>query len=271
MPEIEGGASMIHIVHLVTSFDTGGLQNGIVNIINGANGSNFRHTVLSMRNRLGLAERLNYGDVLSLDFAEGRHPAAYKLIAESLKKLSPDILHTRNWGTYPDGILAARKAGVDKRVHGYHGRDLANADGEKMRRRLMGKMFSLMTDKIIALTATMKTEYSREFFVAEDKITVIHNGIDLSRMDQFAAADEFGSGFKLATVGRLDAVKNIDLLIRSFLGMKNRSAEDRLVIAGDGPEREHLEALGKELGLNDQVLFLGQFTVITFLCFSKSI
>ncbi len=246
-----------HVVHLVTSFDMGGLQNGIVNIINHGDDSRFRHTVLSIRPQTALGERLEKGEVASLNLSEGRHRGAWKLIGKRLKQMAPDILHTRNWGTYPDGILAARRAGVRCRIHGFHGRDLSNARGEGLKRRVLGKILSLATDKIITLTPSMKEEYRRDYWVSDSRIEVIPNGIDLGRLDSFDADPRCRSTFTVACVGRLDAVKNWPLLLEGFLGMKSREVTDRLVIAGEGPERQEIEGMVEKAGLSAQVLLLG--------------
>lgn len=247
----------VHVAHLVTSFDMGGLQNGVVNVINGSDPDRVRHTVVSMRDELDLRERLQRGDVVTADIPEGRRPGAYRTIAAALREIGPDVLHTRNWGTYPDGILAARRAGVRHRVHGYHGRDLANAGSEKLRRRLTGKFLAAFTDRFITLTPSMKREYIRDFWVAERRIEVIPNGLDLARLDRFEADPALESEFVVATVGRLAPVKNVPLLVRAFARMAERRDGDVLVIAGDGPERRTIEAVVAEEGVAGVVRMLG--------------
>ncbi len=247
----------IHVVHLVTSFDMGGLQNGIVNLMNHGDRNRIKHTVLSIRSDVQLKERLHYGEVRSIGLGPGRHGDAYKQIAKVLKDIEPDILHTRNWGTYPDGILGARKAGVAKRVHGFHGRDLSNAQGESLKRRIMGKILSYATDRIITLTASMKREYMRDYWVQASNIEVIPNGIDLGRLDSFQADVACRSSFTVVCVGRLDAVKNWRLLIQAFAAMKHREASDLLVIAGDGNEKDRIETMAQEAGISKSLRMLG--------------
>jgi sugar transferase (PEP-CTERM/EpsH1 system associated) len=248
----------LHVAHLVTSFDMGGLQNGIVNLVNHSDPGRVRHTVLSFRHRTGLSDRLRRGDVRSLDLPEGRVPFAYRIVAEALSAIRPDVVHTRNWGTYPDGILAARRAGVRRRVHGYHGRDLANASGERLRRRVMGRLLSWATDRIVTLTPTMKAEYLRDFGVSADRVEVVPNGIDIERLAAFAADPELASPFTVATVGRLDPVKNLPLLVRAFARMANRGPDDLLVVAGDGPERERVADVARTEGVADRLRLLGE-------------
>lgn len=248
----------LHVVHVVSSFDTGGLQNGIVNLANGSDPRRLRHTVLSFSPRIGMKERLRSGDVRSLSFGGGRELLAFRHIRRALKELRPDVVHTRNWGVWPDGTIAAVAAGVTARVHGYHGRDLANASGELGRRRLLGRLLARFDARIVALTEAMKREFRRDFGVSDEKIRVIPNGIDLDRIDATSEPIGLAGDFTVCTAGRLDPVKNVDLLIEAFLAMGNREAGDRLLIAGDGPERSRLEALASRLGAGAAIVFLGE-------------
>lgn len=248
----------IHVAHLVSSFDTGGLQNGVVNIINGSVPERVRHTVISMRGATGLSDRLREGEVINLALDPGRHRRAWRAVADCLGGISPDILHTRNWGTYPDGILAARKAGVSCRIHGFHGRDLANARGESLKRRIIGKFLSYGTDRFITLTESMRGEYSRDYCIPEERITVIPNGVDAGYFAGFEADSALQSPFTVLSVGRLDPVKNLPHLVQAFSGMKHRGPGDRLVICGEGPERARIEETAAQEGVGEALIMTGE-------------
>jgi glycogen synthase len=62
---------------------------------------------------------------------------------------------------------------------------------------------------------------------------------------------------RVLCVGRLIHEKGFDLAVAAFGSLESRFADARLVIAGDGPERERLEAQAKDLGIGDRVDFLG--------------
>jgi glycosyltransferase involved in cell wall biosynthesis len=61
----------------------------------------------------------------------------------------------------------------------------------------------------------------------------------------------------LGTVGRLDAVKNLGVMIHALASARALNAAYRLVLVGDGPERSALEDLAAGLGVRDAVTFTG--------------
>lgn len=96
-----------------------------------------------------------------------------------------------------------------------------------------------------------------EMGVAENKIFALRNGVDLVRFhpgDRAEARKAFGaSGKTLLSVGHLIERKGHDLVIRAMTELPDY----HLLIAGDGPERENLQSLAQQLGVNRRVRFLG--------------
>jgi glycosyltransferase involved in cell wall biosynthesis len=65
------------------------------------------------------------------------------------------------------------------------------------------------------------------------------------------------AGIRIASVGRLDGVKNTQLLLRAVRHLLDDGADASVVIAGDGPSRGELDVLSRELALEDRVRFEG--------------
>jgi glycosyltransferase involved in cell wall biosynthesis len=86
----------------------------------------------------------------------------------------------------------------------------------------------------------------------EDKIIVIYNAVE--SVSLIPSNIPLSTKTKLVTVGRLVALKQIDHLIRAIAECDDVG----LVIVGDGPERERLNALVCDYGLTDRVYFAGQ-------------
>jgi glycosyltransferase involved in cell wall biosynthesis len=93
---------------------------------------------------------------------------------------------------------------------------------------------------------------------------VVLNGVDTDRFRSRDGSEALREslGFQpgepvIGTVGRLNEVKRQDLLIRSFARVRERFANAKLLLVGDGPRREELEALVAELGLQHATSFAG--------------
>ncbi|MCZ6765428.1 MAG: glycosyltransferase family 4 protein, partial [bacterium] len=96
------------------------------------------------------------------------------------------------------------------------------------------------------------------------QITVIHNGVDPNRYRPGPAPDELarelgfdGSECIVIAVGSLKPLKGFDFLLRAAAGAFANRKDLRLVIVGDGAERNSLEALSESLGVRDRVTFTG--------------
>lgn len=90
--------------------------------------------------------------------------------------------------------------------------------------------------------------------VAAENIAPIYNAVD----GEYPAPAKIplATRFKVVTVGRLIAIKQIDRIIQAIAAIENVG----LVIVGDGPERQQLETLARERELVDRVYFAGQRT-----------
>jgi L-malate glycosyltransferase len=83
---------------------------------------------------------------------------------------------------------------------------------------------------------------------------VIPTGIDFKHISRVEASDKPSD---IIFAGRLARHKNVDLLIRSLAHVCKEVPDLRAVIVGDGPERERLQKLASETGLDGNVEFLG--------------
>lgn len=95
--------------------------------------------------------------------------------------------------------------------------------------------------------------------LARRPVEVVPNGVDVSRIDRVVAAalgrstpeGTHRSGLRVLTIGRLIAIKDHSTLLRAF--SRFAGADDRLVVVGEGPLRNLLQAQIAELGIGDRV------------------
>lgn len=97
----------------------------------------------------------------------------------------------------------------------------------------------------------------------DSSVEVIPNGVDLNPFHhEIKPIDKEIFGFErdaplLIYVGRLGPEKNLPFLIRAFSGVSEAFEEVNLILVGDGPEKENLQALVTHMGLSDRVVFTG--------------
>jgi len=117
-------------------------------------------------------------------------------------------------------------------------------------------------DAIIAVCEGVKRDLVEYFGVPIDKVTVIHNPIDIEQIHRLAAEpvmdilDDNKNYYLIVAVGRLAKVKGFDILIQAVARLI-KELDVRLIIIGDGEERSNLLRLTKELRVDGVVCFLG--------------
>ena len=116
-------------------------------------------------------------------------------------------------------------------------------------------------DLVIAPSAGLK-KVLRDLDVS-GPIEVIPNGVDLGRFEEdIQPVPRLELGISDADVvliysGRLGPEKNLTFLVRAFAGAQTAYPDTRLMLVGDGPERDNLEDLAARSGLQDKVIFAG--------------
>lgn len=99
------------------------------------------------------------------------------------------------------------------------------------------------------------------------EIKTVYAGIDLDRINKVKHNKEKFKYYFAAR--RLDPSKGIDLLIKAYDSIKPQIGNTKLIIAGDGVEKENLEKLVKGLKLEGDVIFLGEVDHSTVISYMK--
>lgn len=258
------------IAHVVHRFDTGGLENGVVNLINRSDPARYRHAVVALTDITDFAQRVQRPDVqwLALNKPPGQGVWQFPAWTRALRALQPTLVHTRNLGTLELQIPAAW-AGVPLRVHGEHGRDLSDPDGTRRRYRWMRRALSPWVHRYVALSDDLQRYLVEGVGIAAHRVERIHNGVDT---DRFAARTgppvpiqgcpwDPQAHWIVGTVGRLRPEKDQAFLLRAFalacVQAPTHTAHWRMALVGDGPQRADLQALAEAMGVRDRVWFAG--------------
>jgi hypothetical protein len=102
------------VAHIVHGLRVGGLENGLINLINRTPRGRYRHAIICLTDYDRFFERIERPDevdVFSLNKRDGKNPAMYLRLWRLLRQLRPDIVHTRNLAAL-EAQLFASLAGV---------------------------------------------------------------------------------------------------------------------------------------------------------------
>jgi sugar transferase (PEP-CTERM/EpsH1 system associated) len=248
------------VAHVMHRFDTGGLENGIVNLINRMPAERFRHAVIALTDVRDFSRRVQRDDVSfhALHKPPGQGLKVAPRFVQLLRRLKPAVVHTRNLGAL-EMALPAAWAGVPVRVHGEHGWDTNDPDGRSLKCRLVRRLYRPFVHRYVALSRHLQRYLEDAIGVPSDRVEQIYNGVDTLRFRPPTAgvrAPISGSPFRdpslwvVGTVGRLQPIKDPLLLARAFVRALQLSPDAvrrlRLVVAGDGPLRAALHEVLQE-------------------------
>jgi sugar transferase (PEP-CTERM/EpsH1 system associated) len=259
------------IVHVVFRFGVGGLENGIVNIVNRMAPDKYRHAIVCIDESASFENRIRKPDVpvYSIRKKPGHDWRASVRLLALLRKLRPAIVHTRNLGAM-DALLPAWLAGVPVRIHGEHGLDVTDLHASKLKYRILRRLHAPLVTHYIALSSQLSAYLHDKVGVGRSRISEIPNGVDTVRFapprDKSACRRRVLPGvpedsFVVGGVGRLEPVKDPLNLVAAVASMLERDAALRervcLVLVGDGSLRPVVEAEGRKRGLDRVMLLTG--------------
>ena len=257
----------IQVVHLLHKLTFGGTEQVIANLLNHS-GPKAHHFICSFYecDEAFRKEISNWeNQTFSLHKKDGNDLSVPLKLARFCRENSIDIIHSLGWGTYAEGLLASILNWRTTRfIHSFRGKTMEDTVHIPRRRLLAQKFFSLFCNAIIVPSDVSRQEYASMIGINTDKISIIYNGVDTSKFNRSNSnylQNELNlpqEALVIGSVARFDPVKNIDGLIHAFAGMSPASREGcRLLLVGDGPERERLEQEAKSLHVRDQVVFAG--------------
>jgi sugar transferase (PEP-CTERM/EpsH1 system associated) len=243
------------IAHVVFRFDYGGLENGIVNIVNGLPAHEFDHAIIALTQASEFSSRIRRPDVhvYSLHKQPGKDWGAYLRLWKLLRQIRPTIVHTRNVGTM-DCQLVAWLAGVPMRIHGEHGWDIHDPDGTNPKYLRVRRLFDPFVHRFVTVSRDLQEWLVQRVGIRPAKVRQICNGVDTQRFEQAASAarqrlpaDYFPPGCCIVgSVTRLTDIKDPLNLVRAWLAVRGPLAAQghdlRLALIGDGPLRGAIEA-----------------------------
>ena len=258
------------VMQLVLSLSPGGTERLVVEIVRALSGRmDFVVCCLDEPGAWALEVEALHVPVLALSRQPGFHPRLAVDLARVLNEHRIDVVHCHHYSPFVYGVLASLLRPSTQLVFTEHGK-LSGA-GPSRKRRWVNPLLSRRRGHFRAVSADLRRHMLAEGFQPE-RLSVLYNGVAAgerpSDFDRYAARVVLGlpsDAFVIGTVGRLDPVKNLELLLQAHARVTKANERARLVIVGDGSERGALEAKAAELGITGSVSFAGYRQDVRFL------
>lgn len=257
-------------MHVIHQLAIGGMENGLVNLINSLPHNEFRHAVVCVEDYSDFRQRIERPDVDVIALFRSRvgvmgvRRSLYRLFRE----LRPRILHSRNQSGL-DALPPAWLAGVQARVHGEHGWEMGNLDGRRWKPAFLRRVHAPFVHRYVTVSSDLRHFLVDRVGISRDRITTICNGVDTNRfaparrpIDPGLPANFMdGDIVRIGTVGRLQPVKDQGTLVAAVAELAHRRRDlrsrIRLILVGDGPLRAPLQQQVEQRGIADLTWFAG--------------
>ena len=255
--------SLKKIVHFTFDMQIGGAEQVIYNLIENTDSSKYDVSILCLDQPVGpfgiQLQKKGYG-VTALKRKPGFDISLVRQIRRYVSNNNIDVLHCHQYTPYVYGFMggAFNECNI---IFTEHGR--FHPDQRKLKRVLINPFLNLFTNYVTSISSATREALVRYENFPRSKIRIVYNGIDSSRymlaqnsnLKQTLGISK--GAYVLGTVARLDPIKNHLMMIRAFKIVKETYPETFLIIVGDGPERENLEAFASELHLASNMIFTG--------------
>lgn len=219
-----------------------------------------------------MADEERYGiKIHQIDFVRAPyHPGnikAYKQLKALARKEQYDVIHCNTPIGGVLGRIIGKQLNVQKVIYQAHGFHFYKG-APKVNWIIyypIEKWLAKHTDALITINKEdFELAKSKFKLRGKGKVYYIHGvGIDTdfyipdgeTHKDLQKESELSDNDFAVISVGRLEQNKNTETLIKAVSALENRNI--KLILCGDGEQREYLEKLSAELGLKNQVIFLG--------------
>ncbi len=260
----ETGARPLRLVQFTRSFHLGGTEVQVLELLRG----------LSPSYHVQVCVLQAGGQPLDGVRALGHAPEAFPLngslmqantalqvgrLARWLRRQQVELVHVHDFYSTMLAVPACRLAGVKVVV----GRlDLSHWQGPA--RRAVHTRLTALADHVVTNAEAIRAQLLTEEHLPPERVSVIHNGLDLPRFDVRAAAGlqaplpELQGEPAVVHVANMNhPVKRQEDLLQALGVLQRRGTRLHALLVGDGPRRPELERLSARLGLESQVHFLG--------------
>jgi len=251
------------VVHVLPYMAKGGTEKHVLTLIRGLR---FRYNLILLAPYGEIVEEFFKLGITFREFPEIKGNFFKKIniykrtLIEINKKYSVDIIHIHAAHEF---LIFSKKALPSVPVI-FH---LSAHQGSFFSRFINYTLSALISRKKADLVIAVSEEEKKivnEKGLPESKIRVIYNGYDGSEGDDFDTINNIKKQYELercmiiGNLGRLHRTKRLDILIKAFARVKKKVNNNiKLLLIGDGPEKNRLERISHRCNVENDVIFTG--------------
>ncbi len=246
------------ILYGITKSNFGGAQRYVYELAVGAKKRGYEVAVLCGQEGK-LVEKLRGEKIRAItlknlwrDVSLSKEIKSFIEIIKILKEERPDVFHINSSKMGGLGGLAGRISGIKKIIftsHGWPFNEL-RPGWQKIFIKFFIWITILSAHQTVCVSEKTKRDVEKWPFI-KHKLVVIHNGIakfDLARRED--------QSFTIGAIAELHRIKGLDILLTAWSKFIKRH-QAKLVIVGEGEERQNLEKMTEKLDISDSVIFKG--------------
>lgn len=247
----------INVLHIIDQLkSTGGAENRLINDLKLINKKRIENMVFCLfkpdNNLVNFLNQFN----IKVHYHTGNALFKFFYLAKLIQKTKPDIVHTQLFFSDICGRSAAFLCGVPIIVSTFQ--NSANEPNiayyYSKKRRFLDFLTSKLCTHFIAVSDFVKKSVTKRLFISPKKISVIHNYVEIKRTNQLKNEKDH---LTFCCVGKLNPAKGQFELIKAFKDLVVDEKNIRLVLAGDGPDKEKCRKYVLKRNLSKYVDFLG--------------
>jgi len=263
----------LRVAYVIHNFGMAGLERCVARLVNLLDRDRFQPVIICLSVSGDAKQWLQVDDtpIIELNKADGNDPRVVKRLARVLRDNRIDVVHSHNWGTLVESVLARRWARVPVHVHAERGTVMGHVTLANWQRRIRGSLVRWAlnrTDEVVAVSDAVRDRLVNRSGFEFGRIQVIPNGVDAPQVvDRTAQRKqvrrELGIGddaVVIGSVGTLKPVKDHGTSITALSKIAGRGSDAHLVILGGGPDQQPLTELSKRLNVGERVHLVGQQT-----------
>jgi len=269
----------IRVAHIISRMVTGGAEENTLFTIQGLDKNRYNIDLIvgeeCNKDIFNIGQKNGF-NIIRINGLKGKlnffyDPIILIKLVIVLKRNHYDIVHTHTTKTGILGRLAARIVGVPIIICGLHGTAIQTFSSKILNSALMffEKLTGRFTNAYISVSEILSKNYKEKGIGIKTKYHTVHSGMNLDKffnikenIKQEEVIKELGitsNSFIIGNIGRLEVAKGNKYLFEAIKKVTEQRKEChlKLLVIGEGEEKENLIKYVRKLGIEDKIIFTG--------------